>query len=273
MFDFGLSELIQHQKDYAKRWRDCRRWYKWLSLLQLTLSGLCTGLCVTLTGLGAAMVATGSCFGAVGASMGTTTTYYTDGTRDHTDHGACCKAVSISLQLSGGAIFLAGIIIYVLAWLLLGLTFICLYEELNFKVPLEKFAIKSDAKIPKLNIYSSMDTKSTVIGEILLGVPFEGHMVYTGWVLIFINGGIGWIYCSKFGKLVVTREVVKQDPVSIDQVDQVKAQIKLEEEIRENRNGQVAPAPPIPVQQVPPPIMPQQHIAVNADFPPDFPPV
>lgn len=260
MFDFGLSKLRDYQKDYGKKWKDCRRWYKWLSLVQLSLSNIFVALTILLTVSGSGMFVAGSCLHRVGQGMGTTTTFYSDGTRTHEDHGIVCKIVGISIRTAGICIFLAGLICYLLSWMMLGLTFICLYEELNFGVPREKFILQEEPNSPLfLNVYDDMDRKSKVVRKIPKGEAFEGYLVYTGWVLLLDKQPLEWVYVSKYGKLVVNREAVTNVPIA--EPENLKKQIIAHaDELAEANNPdgkihpQYSPAPPIiaaPVQQQP----------------------
>lgn len=100
---------------------------------------------------------------------------------------------------------------------MLGLTFICLYEDINFNVPRESFKLKEDPNAPLyLNVYNEMDRKSSVVRKIPKGESFEGYLVYTGWVLIADANPVEWVYVSKYGKLVIDRSIAANIPI-VDQ--------------------------------------------------------
>jgi hypothetical protein len=87
---------------------------------------------------------------------------------------------------------------------MLGLSFVYLYEEVNYLVPIEYFAINATVEnYPEtVNTYAEMTEGSQIVGKVDGTTVISGQVVYTGWILTSQNQ---WIHCAKFGKMLFHR--------------------------------------------------------------------
>ena len=207
---FCLKRYQVYLEQSREKFADCQRWYKWLSLIQLSLAHVLLVAAVFLMGTGAVLIFTGDCCHSTGEGMGyTRTNYYENGVRVNSsveDHGCFCKCLGLCLRIAGLGVFLGGIGCVLGSMLMMLLSFMFLYESVNYSAPIEYFLIKQGEKYPKfLKRRSAMKKSSDYLGE--TNGFIHGQLVYTGWIFTTDKE---WVHCNKMGKMVVDRYTDEQ---------------------------------------------------------------
>jgi hypothetical protein len=191
-------------------WEKCRRWYKWLSIIQLFIAyGLLFVSAVSFSA-SVTLIVTSSCCQGCGDAMGKTQWFDVDANGNasysHTqDNGMWCKIVGYISKVAGFGCLLCCIVCYGGSWLFLALTFIFLYEEIDELAPIEYFTLTNKKECPKeMNLYKQMDRKKAKEGSVKQYEFIRGQHVYTGWIRTMDDEPL-WLYCNRRGKMIFER--------------------------------------------------------------------
>lgn len=214
-FDFSFAAgpaqtLFNQLLEKWDTWEKCRRWYKWLSIIQLFVAYALLFLSSVLFQLATTLILTASCCQSSGEAMGTTQWFDVDYrgrvTYSHTeDNGACCKIIANISFLAGLGCLLGCMSCYGGSWLFLALTFIFWYEEIDLFAEVEYFTLINKKEYPKeMNLYKQMNRNTAKIGTIKLYEIFKGRHVYTGWICGPDDDQL-WLYCNRRGKMIFER--------------------------------------------------------------------
>lgn len=211
IFD-SLAKYAIDYHDYLStcrsKWDECRRCYKWLSFIPLTLAHLLAASCVFLFIVGSTLCQTGDCFHSCGDACGYTVETLVDEhgnvlKRTTTDNGTYCKCIATCMKLAGFACILGGIGCLLASFIMLAFSCLYLYEKVNMEAPIEVFVLMEGEQYPKFlkrRKYMNRNKESDIIGK--TGNVINGQLVYTGWILTTDKE---WVHCNKMGKMVVKR--------------------------------------------------------------------
>jgi hypothetical protein len=191
-FARAAHDLADRLLEAWEKWDKNRRWYKWLSIIQLFLAYLMLACSSFLFVLAGAFMSGGACCQSCGQSMGSTVWFDVDAwgnkTYSHTvDDGAVYKCLGCILMIAGFLLMVYAGLCYGLSYLFLALTFISCYEEIQDDAPTEIFVLSSTQKRKtpnEMNIYETMNRNSTKVGMVSKYDKTPGQHVYTGTVYI-----------------------------------------------------------------------------------------
>ena len=220
-FDFSFcsgpaTTLLNQLLEKWDTWEKCRRWYKWLSIIQLATAYALLFISALLFGFSVSLIQFSICCQSTGDSMGYTQWFNVDAygraTYSHTeDHGECCKILANISFVAGLGCLLGSFACYGGSWLFLALTFIFYYEEINLHAPIEYFTLINKKEYPKkMKLYKQMDRKTTKIGTIKLNEYMRGQHVYTGWIRS-MDEEPTWLYCNRRGKMIFERFATEEE--------------------------------------------------------------
>jgi len=183
---FGLKLYASYLEQSRNKWACCQKWYKWLSIVPLSLSLLLSGLAVFLIHAGYIMMITA-------------------GDRDEglvgDDKPCILRCVRNNIVFAGLGIFIAGIVFVLGSMLMMVLSFMYFYEKVNMAAPVEFFIVKEGDEYPKTLLRrAKMNKNSKILGP----TPdvICGKLVYTGWMLTEHDE---WVHCNERGQIVVDR--------------------------------------------------------------------
>lgn len=159
---------------------------------------------------------------AAGDAAGKTDWFHVDAsghrTYSHTeDNGTVCKIYGCILVTAGAGCLAGWFMCYCMSWVMLGLSFIFLYETRNEDAPIEWWVLIANKDYPtEMAVYPKMNRKATKVGAVKLhDPPFSGQLQYTGWIRMTenISGSEkgSWVYCHRYGKLIFERFPNLQD--------------------------------------------------------------
>jgi hypothetical protein len=208
--------LLDQLMEKWTTWDKCRRWYKWLSIIQLFVAYCLLFVSGALFHAGVVLVGTGACCHATGVSMGKTRWFdvdsYGNKTYSHTeDKGEWCKCIANMAITAGFGCLVGCFASYCLSWLFLALSFISFYEEVDLLAPEEFFVLINKKQYPlEMNVYPRMDRKAAKIGTVGRTNIICGSKVYTGWIRLS-SSDEAWIYCNRRGKMIFERFPTKEE--------------------------------------------------------------
>lgn len=197
-------------------WEKCRRWYKWLSIIQLVTAYALLFVSAVLFKFAVALIGFSDCCQSTGDSMGSTQWFNVDayGNRSYShtqDHGECCKIIAQISWVVGIVTLLGSFSCYGGSWLFLALTFIFYYEEVDFYAPIEYFTLMNKKEYPKeMNLYKQMDRKTAKVGAIKVFEFIKAQHVYTGWIRT-MDEEPKWLYCNRRGKMIFERFATEEE--------------------------------------------------------------
>jgi len=204
------TTLLNQLLEKYVTWEKCRRWYKWLSIIQLGTAYALLFVSAVLFKLAVALIGFSNCCQSTGDSMGSTTWFNVDayGNRSYShtqDDGECCKIIANISYIVGIVTLLGCFACYGGSWLFLALTFIFFYEEIDLFAPTEYFTLMDKKQYPtEMNLYKQMDRKTGKVGTIKLYQIIKGQHVYTGWIRT-MDEEPKWLYCNRRGKMIFDR--------------------------------------------------------------------
>ena len=234
-FADAANILVEQLVDAWVVWEKCRRCYKWFSIIQLWVAWVSLAGSAFCFVCGTIMTSSGACCTSFGHSMGKTQWFYVDeyGNSSVTrteDHGAVCKCYGCVLMLAGMALYLACFILYAIAWLMLGLTFIYCYEEVDELAPVKLYVLKHDTLKPQkypevMHFYPKMNRNVRTVGKVDKTMVIPAQKVYTGWVRT-MEEPPRWIATqTRAGKNVFKEFETEQD--ALDYVNDVVAEANI----------------------------------------------
>jgi len=204
------TTLLNQLLEKWTTWEKCRRWYKWLSIIQLGTAYALLFVSAVLFKLAVALIRFSDCCQSTGDSMGYTAWFNVDayGNRSYShtqDDGECCKIIANISYIVGIVTLLGCFACYGGSWLFLALTFIFVYEEIDLFAPIEYFTLMDKKQYPtEMNLYKQMDRKTARVGTIKLYEIIKGQHVYTGWIRT-MDEEPKWLYCNRRGKMIFDR--------------------------------------------------------------------
>lgn len=204
------TTLLNQLLEKWTTWEKCRRWYKWLSIIQLFTAYALLFVSAVLFKFAVALIGFSDCCQSTGDSMGYTAWFNVDayGNRSYShtqDNGEFCKIIANISWVVGIVTLLGSFSCYGGSWLFLALTFIFFYEEIDLYAPIEYFTLMDKKQYPKeMNLYKQMDRKTAKVGTIKVHQIITGQHVYTGWIRT-MDEEPKWLYCNRRGKMIFER--------------------------------------------------------------------
>jgi hypothetical protein len=193
-----IPEFITAQVDYIKqldlRWKKCRRCYKWLSILPLSIAHVLSAASVVVFSVGFVIMFSGGCCLATGEAAGYTVTTTVEvasgrevGSRTE-DNGIICKCCGLVLMIYALGAMAAGLALHLAAWLFVGASFVYFYEQVN-ETAVDQWIVPRLNSTPPLKIeyYAKMNRNQTALGVIdqKHGAGFPAKLAYTGGFLCY----------------------------------------------------------------------------------------
>jgi hypothetical protein len=192
------TTLLNQLLEKLATWEKCRRWYKWLSIIQLFIAYVLVFVSAALFKLAVTLIR------------------FSDGCQSTGDSPAWFNQLVILCAIPRGLMWaiswivgivplLGSVACYGGSWLFLALTFIFVYEEIDLFAPIEYFTLMDKKQYPtEMNLYKQMDRKTARVGTIKVYEIIKGQHVYTGWIRT-MDEEPKWLYCNRRGKMIFDR--------------------------------------------------------------------